>query len=141
MQHSSATLHAVQSTILCVDDEQDVTDLLQYHLTRSGYRVLTAATGRSALHLIHEQKPDLVILDLMLPDIDGFGICEILRHDTATATLPIIILSAWATTDAHALGLDLGALAYLTKPFSPKTVVAQVTRLLDLRPSATQTSA
>ncbi len=124
----------MQKTILCVDDENDVTELLQYHLQRAGYRVITAATGRAALLLVQEQKPDLIVLDLMLPDIDGFGVCEILRNDPATATLPIIILSAWATTDARNLGLDLGALAYLTKPFSPKTVVSQVARLLNLSP-------
>ncbi len=127
----------VQATILCIDDETDVTELLEYHLRKAGYAVITAANGRDALRLIHEQKPDLIVLDLMLPDIDGFGICEILRHDPATATLPIIILSAWATTDAQSLGLDLGALAYLTKPFSPKTVVAKVAHLLSLRPQMT----
>lgn len=123
-------------TILSVDDEQDVTDLVAFHLQRAGYEVLTAADGRQALDVIQRRRPDLIILDLMLPDIDGFGVCEILRRQAATATIPIIILTAWATTDAKSLGLELGALDYLTKPFSPKRLVERVRYLLDLKPDA-----
>lgn len=125
----------VSPTILSVDDEQDVTDLVSFHLQKAGYQVLTAADGRQALEVIQRRRPDLVILDLMLPDIDGFGVCEILRRQAATATIPIIILTAWATTDAKSLGLELGALDYLTKPFSPKQLVERVRYLLDLRPT------
>ena len=121
------------STILSVDDERDVTDLVRFHLSRAGYRVLTASSGRDALETIRLDRPDLLLLDMMLPDIDGFAICEILRRQAATARLPIVILTAWATTDAQNLGLELGALDYLTKPFSPKELVARVRRLLDLR--------
>ena len=71
----------------------------------------------------------------MLPDIDGFGVCEILRRQPGTATIPIIILTAWATSDARHLGLDLGALDYITKPFSPRDLVERVQRLLNLRPA------
>ena len=70
----------------------------------------------------------------MLPDIDGFGVCEILRREPATATIPILILTAWATKDARHLGLELGALDYLTKPFSPKELVERVRRLMGMRP-------
>jgi DNA-binding response OmpR family regulator len=126
----------VQSTILSVDDERDVTDLVRFHLTRAGFEVLTAASGRAALDTIAVRRPDLIILDLMLPDIDGFGICEILRRQAATATIPIIILSAWSTNDARNLGLELGALDYVTKPFSPKKLVERVNHLLHLRKSA-----
>jgi len=98
--------------------------------------VLTAATGREALDSVAAQCPDLIILDLMLPDIDGFGICEILRRHAATATIPIVILTAWATNDAQHLGLELGALDYMTKPFSPKMLVARVQHLLSLRETA-----
>lgn len=124
------------STILSVDDERDVTDLVSFHLTRAGFSVLTAATGREALDTIAVQCPDLIILDLMLPDIDGFGVCEILRRHAATATIPIVILTAWATNDAQHLGLELGALDYMTKPFSPKKLVERVQHLLSLRESA-----
>lgn len=119
--------------ILSVDDEKDVTDLVQFNLTRAGYEVVTAATGREALLAVSKRRPDLILLDLMLPDIDGLGICEILRRDTATATIPIVILTAWATPDARNLGLDLGALDYLTKPFSPRELTGRVQRLLGLR--------
>ncbi|MFT3869738.1 MAG: response regulator [Nibricoccus sp.] len=124
------------STILSVDDERDVTDLVHFHLSRAGFDVITASSGRAALESIAHRPPDLIILDLMLPDIDGFGICEILRRQPATATIPIVILSAWATTDARNLGLELGALDYVTKPFSPKKLVERVQQLLALRESA-----
>lgn len=123
-------------TILSVDDERDVTDLVSFHLSRAGFSVLTAASGREALDTIATHVPDLIILDLMLPDIDGFGICEILRRHAATATIPIVILTAWATSDAQHIGLELGALDYMTKPFSPKKLVERVQHLLSLRESA-----
>lgn len=128
----------MKSMVLSVDDEEDVTHLVRFHLLKAGYQVQTASCGREALKLIQEQRPDLILLDLMLPDIDGLGLCEILRRDTTTAAIPIIILSAWATSDARNVGLELGALDYLTKPFSPKVLVERVRRLLDLRlPSPT----
>ena len=122
--------------ILSVDDEQDVTDLVRFHLTRVGCEVQTAATGREAINSVQLRRPDLILLDLMLPDIDGFGVCEILRRDPVTAMIPIVILTAWATNDARHIGLDLGALDYLTKPFSPKELVERVQHLLSLRQSA-----
>ena len=135
-RRANTVYYTVPTTILSVDDERDVTDLVSFHLTRAGFNVLTAATGREALDTIAVQCPDLIILDLMLPDIDGFGICEILRRHAATATIPIVILTAWATNDAQHLGLELGALDYMTKPFSPKKLVERVQYLLNLRESA-----
>ncbi|HEY0968446.1 MAG TPA: response regulator [Opitutaceae bacterium] len=123
-------------TVLSVDDERDVTDLVHFHLKRAGFNVLTAANGRQALSLIESRRPDLVLLDLMLPDIDGFGVCEILRRQPETATVPIIIVTAWSTSDARHLGLEMGALDYLTKPFSPKELVERVQRTLGLKPVA-----
>ncbi|PTY06967.1 histidine kinase [Opitutaceae bacterium EW11] len=123
----------MQATILSIDDERDITDLVRFHLTRAGFDVQTAASGREALECIERHKPDLILLDLMLPDIDGFGVCEILRRQPETSTIPIVILSAWATQGAHYLGLELGALDYLTKPFSPKELVERVRRLLQLK--------
>ncbi len=119
--------------ILSVDDEKDVTELIHFHLTRAGYEVETAASGREALLAVGKRRPDLILLDLMLPDIDGLGVCEILRRDPANAAIPIVILTAWATTDARNIGLDLGALDYLTKPFSPRELTKRVQALLDLR--------
>jgi two-component system, OmpR family, alkaline phosphatase synthesis response regulator PhoP len=119
--------------ILCVDDEHDVTDLVQFNLTRAGCNVMTAASGREALQAVAQRRPDLIILDLMLPDIDGFGVCEMLRRDHTTATIPILLLTAWATTEARNFGLDMGALDYMTKPFSPRELTDRVLRLVNLR--------
>lgn len=125
-------------TILSVDDEPDITDLTYFHLTRAGYNVITAATGSEAIEAVNSRHPDLILLDLMLPDIDGFGVCEILRRAPATASIPIIILSAWSTSEARELGWDYGVLEYVTKPFSPNELVARVRRLLSpVEPSAT----
>lgn len=115
--------------ILAVDDEPEITDLIRYHLTRAGYEVDTAANGWEALAAIQRHRPDLMLLDLMLPDLDGFGVCEILRREAATATIPIVIISAWASPDSRNLGLELGALDYITKPFSPRVLVERVNRL------------
>jgi DNA-binding response OmpR family regulator len=122
--------------ILSVDDEPDVTDLVRFHFGEAGYEVLTATSGREAIETIRCRRPDVVLLDLMLPDIDGFGVCEILRYNANTATIPIVILSAWSTTDARHVGLELGALDYITKPFSPKNLVARVNKLLQWRPAS-----
>jgi len=119
--------------ILAVDDEPELTDLMHYHLVRAGHQVTTAANGWEAIHAVRANRPDIILLDLMLPDLDGFGVCEILRRDPATATIPIIIVSAWASTDSRNLGLELGALDYITKPFSPPELVARVNHLLHAR--------
>lgn len=119
--------------ILAVDDEPDWIDLLQYHLARAGHEVTTASNGWEAIHAIKQRRPDLILLDLMLPDLDGFGVCEILRRDRLTATIPIVIISAWASPDSRLLGLELGALDYLTKPFSPQELVERVNHLLHAR--------
>ena len=121
--------------ILSVDDEQDVTDLVRFHFGKAGYEVLTAASGREAIETIRCHRPDLVLLDLMLPDIDGFGVCEILRRTANTAAIPIVILSAWSTTDSRHVGLELGVLDYVTKPFGPKDLVFRVSRLLQRCPA------
>jgi DNA-binding response OmpR family regulator len=121
--------------ILAVDDEPELTDLMQFHLVRAGHEVTTAANGWEALDCIKRSRPDIILLDLMLPDLDGFGVCEILRRDPLTATIPIIIVSAWASTDSRNLGLELGALDYITKPFSPQELVTRVNDLLHARAS------
>jgi DNA-binding response OmpR family regulator len=114
--------------VLSIDDEPDVTALVRLHLSRAGYEVLTASSGREAIDTIRCRHPDLVLLDLMLPDIDGFGLCEILRQSAVTATIPIVIVTAWATAEARHAGLELGAIDYVTKPFSPRDLVDRVNR-------------
>jgi two-component system alkaline phosphatase synthesis response regulator PhoP len=125
----------MSATELCVDDEGDVTALLRFHLSRAGCRVFTAASGRQALEIVAKETPDLVLLDLMLPDIDGFGVCEILRSKSETARIPIVILSAWTTNDARNLGLELGALDFITKPFVPRDVLRRIEQLLEGAPA------
>jgi len=122
-----------RAKILAVDDEVELADLMQYHLVRAGHEVTLAANGWEAIHSVRASKPDIILLDLMLPDLDGFGVCEILRRDPQTATIPIVIVSAWSSTDSRNLGLELGALDYLTKPFSPHELVERVNRLVEAR--------
>ncbi|MBX3735447.1 MAG: response regulator [Candidatus Didemnitutus sp.] len=119
--------------ILAVDDEPEILELIAYQLRKAGHSVATAGNGWEALAEVRRQRPDLILLDLMLPDLDGFGVCEILRRDPATATIPIVIISAWASADSRHLGLELGALDYLTKPFSPHELVQRVNRLTEVR--------
>ena len=121
--------------ILAVDDEPDLIELMRFHLVRAGHDVATAANGWEALDAVRLNRPDIILLDLMLPDLDGFGVCEMLRRDPATATIPIIIISAWASADSRHLGLELGALDYITKPFSPKELVSRVNQLMLSRAS------
>jgi DNA-binding response OmpR family regulator len=120
-------------SILSVDDEPDVTALVRFHFSKAGYEVLTAASGREAIETIRCRHPDLVLVDLMLPDIDGLGLCEIIRQNAATAAVPIVILTAWVTAEARRAGLELGASDYITKPFSPRDLVDRVARLLGQR--------
>ncbi|GAB5560149.1 MAG: hypothetical protein SynsKO_17960 [Synoicihabitans sp.] len=116
--------------ILSVDDEPDVTQLIAFSLRRERYEVSTAENGRQALASISERRPDLLLLDLMLPDLDGFAICEILRRDPETADLPVVILSAWNEPDSRHLGLELGAIDFISKPFSPRELTRRVKELL-----------
>jgi len=109
--------------ILVVDDDRKTVDLLRLYLEKDGYQVLAAHDGRQALDLTRQRRPDLIVLDLMLPNVDGLDVCRILRAETAT---PIIMLTARTTEDDKLLGLDLGADDYITKPFSPREVVARV---------------
>jgi DNA-binding response OmpR family regulator len=109
--------------ILIVDDDRKTVDLLRLYLEKDGYQVLAAHDGRQALELTRQRRPDLIVLDLMLPTVDGLDVCRILRAETRT---PIIMLTARTTEDDKLLGLDLGADDYITKPFSPREVVARV---------------
>ena len=109
--------------ILVVDDDRKTVDLLRLYLEKDGYQVLVAHDGRQALDLTRQRRPDLIVLDLMLPTVEGLDVCRILRAESHT---PIIMLTARTTEDDKLLGLDLGADDYITKPFSPREVVARV---------------
>ena len=123
----------VTTRILVVDDEHDALDLIEFNLKAAGFEVITAADGDSALKKARTGNPDLIILDLMIPGVDGLEVCKLLRRDTATAALPIIMLTAKAGEVDRVLGLELGADDYLTKPFSPRELVLRVKNLLRRR--------
>jgi two-component system alkaline phosphatase synthesis response regulator PhoP len=120
----------VPPEVLVVEDEPDIRALIVHHLTRDGFRCRTAATGGDALTSVRTARPDLVVLDLMLPEPDGLEVCRRLRADAATAGLPIIMLTAKADEVDRVVGLELGADDYLAKPFSPKELVARVRAVL-----------
>jgi DNA-binding response OmpR family regulator len=114
-------------TILVVDDHQLTVDLIKTYLERERYAVITTDNGRDALELARQTQPDLIVLDLMLPRVDGLDVCRILR---SSSDIPIIMLTAKSTEDDMLLGLDLGADDYITKPFSPRELVARVRTVL-----------
>lgn len=116
--------------ILVVDDEKDITALVAYHLEREGFRVLQAYDGLQALDLVKRERPNLLILDLMLPVMSGLDVCRRLRKEPDTARLPILMLTAKAEETDKVLGLELGADDYLTKPFGPRELVARVKALI-----------
>jgi DNA-binding response OmpR family regulator len=116
--------------VLVVEDEPDISGLLAFHLEREGYQVVRSRNGADALQLVRVRRPDLVLLDLMLPGIDGLEVCRRLRQDPATAALPIVMLTAKGEEVDRVLGLELGADDYIVKPFSPKEVVARVRAVL-----------
>lgn len=116
--------------ILVVDDEEDILELLKYNLEREGYSVVLAQSGEEAVELAANVVPDLVLLDLMLPGMNGLEVCRILSHDARTSAIPIIILTARCEEADIVAGLELGADDYVAKPFSPRVVTARVRSVL-----------
>ena len=121
---------ASSKKILVVEDERDILQLVKLYLEKEGYRVSTATTGTDGLKAARTEHPDLLVLDLMLPEMDGLEVCKRLRADQQTAALPVIMLTAKAEESDTIVGLELGADDYVTKPFSPKAFVARVKALL-----------
>ncbi len=119
-----------KENVLVVEDEKDILELISYNLEKEGYKVHRALTGEEAVKIIRDRPPDLVILDLMLPGIDGIEICKQLRSGQKTKHIPIIMLTAKSEEVDIVLGLELGADDYVTKPFSPKVLVARVKAVL-----------
>lgn len=116
--------------ILVVDDDRQIVRLVRSYLEQAGYDVLTAYDGETALHMLRREHPDLVVLDLMLPDRDGWQITRIVRGDETLAATPIIMLTARVDDTDKIVGLELGADDYVTKPFNPREVVARVRAVL-----------
>jgi two-component system phosphate regulon response regulator PhoB len=117
--------------ILVVDDEPDAVELIAFNLKAAGFAVVTAGDGAEALRKVRSHAPQLIVLDLMLPEIDGLGVCKLLRRDPATATIPILMLTAKAAEVDRILGLELGAEDYVTKPFSPRELVLRIKKILE----------
>jgi len=117
-------------TILAVDDEEDILELVDYNLSKEGYDVVRVTSGEKALEVARSQKPMLILLDLMLPGLDGLDVCKRLKREPVTADIPIVMLTAKGEETDIVLGLELGAEDYITKPFSPKVLVARVRAVL-----------
>jgi DNA-binding response OmpR family regulator len=113
-----------------VDDEPEAVELLEFNLKKAGFEVIAAADGAQALKKARSSLPHLIVLDLMLPEIDGLEVCKMLRRDPATARIPIIMVTAKAAEVDRILGLELGADDYVTKPFSPRELVLRVNKVL-----------
>jgi len=125
--------------ILVVDDEPDALDLMAFNLRQAGLEVVTADDGAAALKRAREVVPDLILLDLMLPEVDGLEVCKQLRRDPATSPIPIIMVTAKAAEIDRVLGLELGADDYVTKPFSPRELVLRVKNLIRRRTETSET--
>ena len=120
----------MNAKILVVDDEPDALELVRFNLKNAGFDVVTAADGREAVKSARALLPDLILLDVMLPEIDGMEACKLLRRDPATTAIPIMMLTAKASEIDRVLGLELGADDYVTKPFSPRELVLRVKAIL-----------
>jgi len=116
--------------ILVVDDEEHIVELIKFNLEKNGYGVITADNGRDAFIIAKEQQPDLILLDLMLPGMDGLDVCKEIRRDSAISTMPIIMITAKGEELDKILGLELGADDYITKPFSVRELIARVKAIL-----------
>jgi two-component system, OmpR family, alkaline phosphatase synthesis response regulator PhoP len=130
-------------TILVVEDEEDIRELLKYNLEKEGYQVFGAGTGEEALRAVRDRRPDLILLDLMLPGIDGLEVCRRVRGEAQTQPLPIIMLTAKGEEADIVTGLELGADDYIVKPFSPRVLLARLRAALRRRsqPLPPQTAA
>jgi len=116
--------------VLIVDDDPDIVRLVRYNLSHSGYEVQSAGTGREALELVQKQPPDLVVLDVMLPDVDGLEVCRTLRQQFSSRRIPILMLTARGEEIDRVVGFELGADDYVSKPFSPRELVLRVKSIL-----------
>lgn len=120
----------MQKTILVIEDEKDILDLEKYNLEQAGFKVLTAVNGLEGLNLAQTQDPDLIVLDLMLPGLDGKEVCRRVRGNEATRNIPVIMLTAKVEEIDLIIGFEIGADDYMTKPFSPRELVLRIKAVL-----------
>lgn len=116
--------------VLIVDDDPDIVRLVGYNLRHAGYDVQTVSSGRQALDLVQKQPPDLIVLDVMLPDVDGLEVCRMLRQQTSSRRIPILMLTARGEEIDRVVGFELGADDYVSKPFSPRELVLRIKSIL-----------
>jgi len=116
--------------MLIIEDEKDIVKMLDYNLKKEGFKTLSAYNGEDGLDMASKENPDLILLDLMLPEIDGFDVCKALKSDPKTSHIPIIILTAKDQETDKSVGLELGADDYVTKPFSPRELIARIKAVL-----------
>lgn len=123
-------MKAVKQNILVVEDDEDIQELIAYNLEKENYKVTCASSGSAALKSLKSKTPDLIILDLMLPDIDGLTICKQLKRDPGSSSTPVLMLTAKSEEADIVAGLEIGADDYITKPFSPRIMLARVRAVL-----------
>jgi DNA-binding response OmpR family regulator len=123
--------HPSKKRVLIVDDDSDLLALVGFHVVRSGFEVIFAENGDQALEIAARERPDMVLLDIMLPGINGMEVCAKLRKNNRTSDIPVIMLSALARSEQKINALDTGADDYITKPFSPRELMARVKRVLE----------
>ena len=123
----------MRQTILVVDDEPDIVEIIQYNLEKSGFDVIVAEDGPVALDKARDESPDLIVLDLMLPGLEGTDVCRILKQDERTRSIPILMLTAKSEEIDRIIGLELGADDYVVKPFSPREIALRIKNILRRR--------
>jgi two-component system phosphate regulon response regulator PhoB len=128
--HSQVHQQKDKERVLVVDDEQDIRELIQYNLQKEGYSVVCVETGEEAIDEVEKRLPDVVVLDLMLPGVDGRDVCKRLKQDPRTSGVPVVMLTAKTEDSDIVSGLELGADDYVTKPFSPKVLTARLRAVL-----------
>ena len=116
--------------VLIIEDEKDLVKMLDYNLRKEGFRIFSANNGEDGLDMARRENPDLILLDLMLPEMDGLDVCKAVKNDAKTTHIPIIILTAKAQESDKVVGLELGADDYVTKPFSPRELIARIKAVL-----------
>ena len=131
----------MQKKILVVDDDADLVELISFNLKQAGFSVGTAYNGVDAIKKARTLLPDLIVLDVMMPELDGFAVCEILRRDSTTASLPIMMLTALSSELGRLAGLGSGATDFVTKPFSPRLLVQRIEALLQKAQNPAQSAA
>lgn len=124
----------MRKKILVVDDDAELVELVSFNLKQAGFAIGTATDGVEAIKKARSLAPDLIVLDVMMPELDGFAVCEILRRDTATASIPIMMLTALSSELGRMAGLGSGATDFITKPFSPRLLIARIQELLSKTP-------